>query len=560
MGSVECVDRELFKQACLLWELHKDEFKPKFANSISLLEWCIRNWIPYGVRIYKGWDWEKNEIDIWNIGSGSEKKVYLNCKEEHSFNVKCGYLTGKKKSWCPYCNGHRVLKGYNDLETWCKNDKSGIGDRILTGWIYEKNTETSIDNVAPKSHKKAWFRCTQGHEWQNTVCRITNSHWCPYCSNQRVLKGYNDLESWCKDDKSGIGKAILNGWSDENDFKPCDVMVNTNKKIWFQCKRGHKWNTYISVIKKGCWCPYCSQRNTSFPEQVIYFWCKENFKEVLNRHKFNGDEVDVFIKDIGLCIEYQGERWHKDRWDKDYEKYLRLTKSGYDVVWVSDGRIDNYEDIIKFIHDYKNDGQCKYLISKLSDYISQKYSLKLNPDVNTEILSNAWFYAKNVPDENILENWCKSHAGSERIIESWDYDLNAKNGMYIDKIPYNTSARAYFKCSKCNKILYKRIYDVVIEKHWCPYCSGKKVLKGYNDLESGCEKNGIEEILKDWNYDKNEGLLPSDYHYGTKKDTWWKCSKCGYEWKARIDNRKAGYGKCPKCRKEKKNEEKGCGS
>lgn len=73
----------------------------------------------------------------------------------------------------------------------------------------------------------------------------------------------------------------------------------------------------------------------------------------------------------------------------------------------------------------------------------------------------------------------------------------------------------------------------------CPYCAGKKILTGFNDL-----KSQYPELAEEWS-DKNE--LHSDMvTTGSSKKVWWKCHICGYEWRAVIKNRVGGSG-CPNC-------------
>ena len=73
----------------------------------------------------------------------------------------------------------------------------------------------------------------------------------------------------------------------------------------------------------------------------------------------------------------------------------------------------------------------------------------------------------------------------------------------------------------------------------CPYCAGKKVLTGFNDL-----KSQYPELAEEWS-DKNE-LHPDMVTTGSSKKVWWKCHICGYEWRAVIKNRVGGSG-CPNC-------------
>ena len=75
----------------------------------------------------------------------------------------------------------------------------------------------------------------------------------------------------------------------------------------------------------------------------------------------------------------------------------------------------------------------------------------------------------------------------------------------------------------------------------CPYCSGHRVLKGYNDLSSTCP-----ELLKDWDYEKNK-IKPDEVTKGSNETVLWKCHICNYEWLSTISNRTILKRGCPKC-------------
>lgn len=82
----------------------------------------------------------------------------------------------------------------------------------------------------------------------------------------------------------------------------------------------------------------------------------------------------------------------------------------------------------------------------------------------------------------------------------------------------------------------------------CPYCTGLYVIKGENDLETVNPA-----LANEWNYEKNDGLTPSDVLPNSGKKVWWRCNR-GHEWQARIQSRNGGYG-CPECAKNRKRKE-----
>ena len=76
----------------------------------------------------------------------------------------------------------------------------------------------------------------------------------------------------------------------------------------------------------------------------------------------------------------------------------------------------------------------------------------------------------------------------------------------------------------------------------CPFCYGRKVLAGFNDLATTHP-----EIAQEWHPTKNGNLKPTDIKAGCNKNVWWKCIKCGNEWQAVVAIRANGYKKCSKC-------------
>lgn len=78
----------------------------------------------------------------------------------------------------------------------------------------------------------------------------------------------------------------------------------------------------------------------------------------------------------------------------------------------------------------------------------------------------------------------------------------------------------------------------------CPYCSGIKLLKGFNDLATTHPA-----IAEEWS-ELNYPLLPEQVNEKSTKNVWWKCKVCGNEWKAVINARVKGVS-CPVCAERK---------
>ena len=87
----------------------------------------------------------------------------------------------------------------------------------------------------------------------------------------------------------------------------------------------------------------------------------------------------------------------------------------------------------------------------------------------------------------------------------------------------------------------------------CPYCAGRKVLEGFNDLASRFPK-----LAEQWATELNGGLKPNEVTTGCSRRVWWRCSE-GHIWRAAIYSRtgpkKCGCPVCAGVVKEKRQPE-----
>ena len=127
--------------------------------------------------------------------------------------------------------------------------------KLSLEWNYDKNGNLKPEHVAANSGKKVWWKCQRGHEWQATIYSRNSGRGCPYCSDNKVLTGYNDLQT--------VNPALAKEWNYEknNGLTPAEVLPNSRKKVWWKCERGHEWQATIDNRNKGKCCPYCSGRH-----------------------------------------------------------------------------------------------------------------------------------------------------------------------------------------------------------------------------------------------------------------------------------------------------------
>ena len=61
------------------------------------------------------------------------------------------------------------------------------------------------------------------------------------------------------------------------------------------------------------------------------------------------------------------------------------------------------------------------------------------------------------------------------------------------------------------------------------------------------------DLAKEWNYELNDGLLPSQVMQYSNKKVWWKCPNCKKDYLCNIAYRSNGTN-CPECSKKKAKE------
>lgn len=107
-------------------------------------------------------------------------------------------------------------------------------------------------------------------------------------------------------------------------------------------------------------------------------------------------------------------------------------------------------------------------------------------------------------------------------------------------VRFNEARRVEWKCPReaC-----AQVYDMSPNRRRdgrnCPYCAGKRIAVGVNDLSTTHPDLAGEA----------DGWDPTQYTAGSSKRRPWKCSepRCGYRWTASIDNRALQNTRCPAC-------------
>lgn len=127
--------------------------------------------------------------------------------------------------------------------------------KLLDMWNFPKNNNINIETVTLGSNKKVWWKCDKGHEWEALICNMSKSKDCPYCTNRKVLKGYNDLAT--------LNPTLIEEWNyNKNiDILPTEVSAHSGRKVWWKCSKcNHEWQATIDKRSNGRGCPKCKNK------------------------------------------------------------------------------------------------------------------------------------------------------------------------------------------------------------------------------------------------------------------------------------------------------------
>lgn len=476
-----------------------------------------------------------------------------------------------------------------------KKEKQYVSDdaQLMAEWNWEQNNTCKFDPrlLTVGSSKKVWWKCSKGHEWQARVDHINKGHGCPYCSGRYAIKGENDLQT--------VNPTLASEWDyDKNgNLKPENFTANSGQKVWWRCTKRHEWQATIGSRNTGCGCPDCNaERRTSFPEYALVYYLKRCGLEVVHTYKEKGYELDIYIPSKKVAIEYDGYFWHKNKATKELEKNLKCKKDGIKLYRIRDGLLPLYDSSIDYVVQKNLPEILEVVLSEiigtsvdvnlerdaieienLREYIEKENSFLL---VHPEMVKE-WNYKMNgsLKPEHLSANsrkrvWWKCKKGHEwqatvdnrskgygcpycwgrypvkgetdlqtvnpALSNEWNHEKNGN--LRPDNFTANSSQKVWWKCSKGHE------WQAVISSRntgcGCPYCAGKDVIEGYNDL-----RTLNSQLAEEWNYERNGNIKPENFTANSGQKVWWKCSK-GHEWQATIDNRNNGRG-CPYCASKK---------
>lgn len=403
-------------------------------------------------KISKEWDYKKNnKISAEFIHPKSHKNVWWKCSKGHEFKMRVADRAIGKN--CSICAGKKIIK---------ENSFKYLFPEIAREWNHKKNKELKPENIGKGYYKKVWWKCKKNHEWQVTVNQRTNGKTkCPYCSGLYVTK-----ETSLKFKQIELCKE----WDYKKNYplKPDDVTEFTTRKVWWRCPKNHSYFSSIANrTNRQSGCPFCSNQSSKGEFRILseleYF-----FKKIHHRYKFLNKEIDVYIEDINIGIEFDGAYFHKNKLKKDLYKSNFFLKHKLPIIRV---RVSPLSKILKNDIIVKKDALTKKDLNKIVKKIStiaKKKILKINKYLNKKEFVGEKKFQKYLSFKK-MPLPIKS-LNSHMAKKEWDYKRNypltpahftlsshqsvwwvcsKKKHSFKNKIVNRTSSRTKLHCPLC---------------------------------------------------------------------------------------------------------------
>jgi hypothetical protein len=221
------------------------------------------------------------------ISNGGRKLWWL-CDLGHEYEMTVN--SRKRGTSCPFCAKRYPIIGQTDLAT--------VFPKVAAEFHPSKNGSQSASDFAGQSNKKVWWLCALNHEYETKITNRTSlGQGCPVCSNQKVLKGFNDLETKLPE--------LACEWHPAKNLpvRPDEVPAKRNKKYWWLCANGHEYYAKLSNRAAGTGCPECSWTGFNATRPAAFYFLRN---KVLQARKIGITNTGITYNRLA---EFQDDGW-----------------------------------------------------------------------------------------------------------------------------------------------------------------------------------------------------------------------------------------------------------
>jgi hypothetical protein len=336
--------------------------------------------------------------------------------------------------------------------------------QLASEWHPTKNTSIDLATVTQGVSKKVWWLANCGHEWETTGATRLGGAGCPVCVGHITLAGFNDL-AFLRPELAAQWNPIKNG-----NLLPSMVTLGSNERVWWICAEGHEWDTFLcGRTGSSSGCPQCA-KSFSKKETALFEYVSTLGFEVIqsDRKILRPKELDMYIPEKNVAIEFNGVFWHSEEQGKDkyyhYNKWSACKEKGIQLLQFWEDDWDRNPELVKRMvahklgvskqirisgHDTKflevSEAVAKIFLTEnhLQGYATAKYFGLKNADEIVALIGLRYFKADQhleitrfAASVNVLGGFSKLLKNSlkfypeAKVIHSYSHNDHATGGMY----------------------------------------------------------------------------------------------------------------------------------
>ncbi|MFJ4175383.1 zinc-ribbon domain-containing protein [Microbacterium sp. NPDC089696] len=384
------------------------------------------------------------------------------------------------------------------------------------------------------------YLCARGHLFRSTghgIRQSTTTAGCPYCANRAAAAGFNSLVD--------THPEIAKEWHPDNDITPDRAIAGSDRMRYWLCAKGHKFRATVTARtsnRNGC--GVCANR-----------------------------VVQADVNSLAVTRPDLAAEWHR-RLNGDLTPEQVPAGTDRKVWW----RCPEGHDYLMSVNNRsrkKRASSCSICsrqqvhpstcLATTHKAVAQRWHGSKNGDLRpTDVVAGStkkvwwqcargheyeavvWYQTRRQDDGcNVCTNRAVNADNSMRTTHaalSSEFDENRNGEKTPDNVLATTKTKLWWKCQLGHEWQASGVSRV--QGAGCPFCSGRRVLKGWNDLATTHR-----ELANEWHESRNEGLRPEDVVVRSSKAIWWQCAK-GHEWQATPGARRNG-NRCPVCSNQK---------
>ena len=343
------------------------------------------------------------------------------------------------------------------------------------------------------------------------------------------------LEAFCNRTKRF---ELLGEWDMARNFplSPTQITYGSKRKVWWQCEKGHHWQAAVHRRSSdGSGCPICSKK-TPLPGKTDLATLYPNLASQWNVQKNGALTPEEVLPGSHRLVWWRCEKGHE--WQAQVKS--RTAGNGCPIC--------ANREILTGVND---------LASRFPEIAAEWHPTRngmLTPaQVAPGTRRKVWWRCKKGHEwyasvsSRTRNSGCPICAG--KTVVSGENDLASRfpeiaaewhptrNGnLTACQVAPSSNRKVWWRCSLGHEYLAS-IGDRTQRMGGCPYCAGRKVLPGFNDLAS-CQP----ELARQWHPTLNGTLTPQMVTTGCHRKVWWECAE-GHVWKAAVYSR-TGAKKC----------------